>query len=182
MFKKYYERTNKRDFFQKQLLWHNKRRVNVLTLKNILLYDKLVREREHFSLQIMIEIKITRLTRDCLDLIELNLYNDIQRTNESWNLIKNSRQWCSINDFAKWMNMSKLISALTIFIKKQRRTTNDMQNMKKIDKYRRESNSSWMKNLYLNHHDFLTCWIRNEQNSSNMKNLIEKKVRCKSNW
>jgi hypothetical protein len=71
--------------------------------------------------------------------------------------------------------MSKLISALTIFIKKQRRTTNDMQKMKKIDKYRRESNSSWMKNLYVHFHDFLTCWIRNEQNSSNMKNLIEEK-------
>jgi hypothetical protein len=54
--------------------------------------------------------------------------------------------------------------------------------MKKIDKYRRELNSSWMKNLYVNFHDFLTCWIRNEQDSSNMKNLIEKKVRCKSNW
>jgi hypothetical protein len=38
--------------------------------------------------------------------------------------------------------MSKLIFALTIFIKEQRRTTNDMQEMKEIDKYRRESNSS----------------------------------------
>jgi hypothetical protein len=78
--------------------------------------------------------------------------------------------------------MSKLIFALTIFIKEQRRTTNDIQKIKKIDKYRRESNSSWMKNLYVNLHDFLTCWIRNEQDSSNMKNLIEEKVRCKSNW
>jgi hypothetical protein len=78
--------------------------------------------------------------------------------------------------------MSKLISVLIIFIREQRRTTNDMQEMKEIDKYRRESNSSWMKNLYVNLHEFLTCWIRNEQDSSNMKNLIEEKVRCKSNW
>jgi hypothetical protein len=80
------------------------------------------------------------------------------------------------------MNMSKLISALTIFIKEQRRTTNNMQELKEIDKYCRESNSSWMKNLYVNFHDFLTCWIRNKQDSSNMKNLIEEKIRCKSNW
>ncbi len=38
-------------------------------------------------------------------------------------------------------------------------------------RYRREVNRQ-----------FLTCWIRNEQDSSNMKNLIEEKVRCKSNW
>jgi hypothetical protein len=182
MFKKYYERINKRNFFQEQLLWHNKRRVNVLTLKNNLLYDELVREREHSSLKIMIEIKIIRSSRDYLDLIELNMYDDIQKTNESWNFVKNFRQWCLINDLAKWMNMSELISALTIFIKKQRRTTNDMQKMKEIDKYRRESNSSWVKNLYVNFHDFLTCWIRNEQDSSNIKNLIEEKIRCKSNW
>jgi hypothetical protein len=82
-FKKYYKRINKRDFFQEQLLWHNKRRVNVLTLKNNLLYDEFVRKREHFSLKIMIEIKIIRSFRDYLDLIELNMYDDIQKTNES---------------------------------------------------------------------------------------------------
>ncbi len=156
--------------------------MNVLTLKNNLLYDEFVRERKHSSLKIMIEIKIIRSFRDYLDLIELNMYDDIQKTNEFWNSVKNSRQWCLINDLAKWMNMSKLISALTVFIKKKRRTTNDMQKMRKIDKYRRESNSSWVKNLYVNLHDFLTCWIRNEQDSSNMKNLIEEKIRCKSNW
>ncbi len=156
--------------------------MNVLTLKNNLLYDEFVRKRKQFSLQIMIEVKITRSFRDYLDLFELNIYDDTQKTNEFWNSIKNLRQWCLMSDFTKWMSMSKLIFALTIFIKEQRRTTNDMQEMKEIDKYRRESNSSWVKNLYVNFHDFLTCWIRNEQNSSNIKNLIEKKIRCKSNW
>ncbi len=145
------------------------------------MYDEFVRKRKQFSLQIMIEVKIIRSFRDYLDLFELNMYDDTQKTNESWNSIKNSRQWCLISDLAKWMSMSKLIFALTVFIKKQRRTTDDMQEMKEIDKYRRKSNSSWMKNLYVNFHDFLTCWIRNEQNSSNMKNFIEEKVWCKSN-
>ncbi len=166
MLKKYYERINKRDFFQEQLLWHNKRRVNVLTLKNNLLYNELVRKRNHFSSQNMIEIKITRSTRDYLDLVELNMYDDIQKTNESWNSIKNSRQWCLISDLAKWMSMSELISALTIFIKEQRRTTNDMQKMREIDKYRRESNSSWVKNLYVNLHEFLSIhWWKHEARS-----------------
>jgi hypothetical protein len=158
MLKKYYEKINKRDTFQEQLFWHNKRRVNVLTLKNIFLYNAFIWEREHISLQNIIKIKITRSFRDYLDLIELDVYDNIQKTNEIWNSIKSSRQWCLISDLTKWMSMSNIIFALTIFIRKQHRATNNVQEMSVNDKYRCESNSSWMKNLYVSIHDFLTCW------------------------
>jgi hypothetical protein len=86
------------------------------------------------------------------------------------------QRFCEMNEYVK-INI-----CINSFY--QKITSNDKQyaRNKKINKYRRKSNSSWMKNLYVNLHDFLTCWIRNEQDSSNMKNLIEMKIRYKSNW
>jgi hypothetical protein len=40
MFKKYYNRINKRDIFQKQLIFHNIRRMKVLIMKNVIRYKQ----------------------------------------------------------------------------------------------------------------------------------------------
>jgi hypothetical protein len=54
--------------------------VNVLILNDILSVDKEIREQTSF--ENTIEIKITRLTHDCLDVIEIDIFNDIKKTNE----------------------------------------------------------------------------------------------------
>jgi hypothetical protein len=40
MIKQYYDKTNKRKTFQKQLIQHNKRRMKVFIMKNIMRYEK----------------------------------------------------------------------------------------------------------------------------------------------
>jgi hypothetical protein len=54
--------------------------VNVLTLNDILSVDKKIREQTSFKN--IIEIKITHSTRDYLDLVKINIFNDIKKTNE----------------------------------------------------------------------------------------------------
>lgn len=77
--------------------------------------------------------------------------------------------------------MSEIISALIVFVREQRQKTID-QFLTLFYKYWLKKDFLWMKNFYVSVHDFLTCWIRDEQNSSNLKKLIEKKIRCKSQW
>jgi hypothetical protein len=66
--------------------------MNVLILNDILSVNKEIREQTSF--ENTIEIKIIRLTRDCLDLVEINIFNDIKKMNKQqqfYKLIKNSR-------------------------------------------------------------------------------------------
>lgn len=134
-----------------------------------------------FTSNTFIEITIIRSTRDRLNLRFIDDVSKAIKSQRFENSFKNSNQWCLTNDLVERMNMSKLISTLIGFVKKQRRNNND-EFINLIDKYRCEQNVSWMMNMYVSLHDSLTCWIRDEKDSINMKKLIEKKVRCKSHW
>jgi hypothetical protein len=54
--------------------------MNVLILNDILFVDREIREQTSF--ENTIEIKVTHLTRDCLDLVEIDIFDDIKKTNE----------------------------------------------------------------------------------------------------
>ncbi len=79
------------------------------------------------------------------------------------------------------LKISDLISVLIAFVKKKRRIVNDYLNISE-DKHRREKDSTWMNNWYVSIHDLLICWVRNEHDFMNMKKLMKKKMRCKSQW
>jgi hypothetical protein len=179
MFKEYYNRINKRNIFQKQLIFHNIRRMKILIMKNVIRYKQ--KQRQTLS-KINIVFINTRSFRDSLKLrfLDEELIESNERERHR-NSIMNSIYWCLINDLIQKMNASNLISILIAFVKKKRRTTNDHLNT--IDnKYRRKKNSTWVNNFHVNIHDSLTCWVRNEHDFMNMKKLIKKKMRCKSQW
>ncbi len=124
----------------------------------------------------------TRSSRDSLKLCLVN--EELSKSNERErhrDLIMNSIYWCLINDLIQKMNASNLISILIAFVKKKCRTTSDHLNTIN-NKYRRKKNLTWVNNFHVNIHDSLTCWIRNEHDFMNMKKLIKKKMRCKSQW
>ena len=80
--KVFYNRTNKHEFFQEQLLWHNKRRIKVLVMRNILvsLYtrDRLNSIEDSID-EVSIEATNTRPTWNHLD---LNFYGKIDQSDE----------------------------------------------------------------------------------------------------
>ncbi len=121
----------------------------------------------------------TRLTRDSLKFVLLDEQNKshVRR----WNSIMNSKYWCWIIDLVVMLKISNLISILIAFVKEKRRIANDHLNISE-NKHRRERNSTWMNNWYVNIHDSLTCWVRNEHDLMNIKKLMKKKMRCKSQW
>jgi hypothetical protein len=121
----------------------------------------------------------TRLTHDFLKLVLFNKQNKshVRR----WNSIMNSKYWCWIIDFVVMLKISNLILNLIAFVKEKRRIANDHLNISE-NKHRREKDSTWMNNWYVSIHDSLICWIRNEHDLMNIKKLMKKKMRCKSQW
>ena len=180
MFKDFWKRINKKETFLKQLLWHNKRRINVLIMKNVQTYR--VRVAQVFAMM-NISIMNTRFTRDLLELklINENINQLMKERKKIWNSKMNSQYWCYIKKLIELLNMSEVILVLIVFIKEQC-STFDKNEINSTNRYKLERNSSWIDNFYVDVHDSITCWFLNEKNCSNLNKLVEKKIQCKSNW
>ncbi|MCJ1466076.1 hypothetical protein MMC07_004695 [Pseudocyphellaria aurata] len=82
MLKAFYKRTNKRETFQEQLLWHNKRRIKALAMKDILMAFLHTQRRKNLTDLLnkdSIQATNTQPTRDPL---ELSLYGTIEQTDK----------------------------------------------------------------------------------------------------
>ncbi len=115
-------------------------------------------------------------SRNSLDLKLLRISHHRQR-----NFSRDSINWCFIQKFSEKIQIFDFVSALIVFVKKQR--------LKKLEKfsnfrnvYQRESDFNWITNYEICFHESLICWIRNEHNSLNIEELMKKKIRCKLAW
>jgi hypothetical protein len=61
-----------------------------------------------------------------------------------------------------------------VYQKKKRRIANDYLNINE-NKHRRERNSTWMNNWYVDIHNLLIYWVRNEHDLMNIKKSMKKK-------
>ncbi len=178
MIKQYYDRTNKRETFQKQLIQHNRRRMKVLIMKNIMRYEK---KCQSFVVDEVIKFTNIKTTRDFL---ELSLLRKCSTKNSQSRHIFESLQlknWCTIKELNVFMNISNLIFVLIVFIKERRRALNHLMTDSR-NKYRREKDFIWVEEFEICFHDFITCWISKKHNSFDSKDLSKKKIRCKLNW
>jgi hypothetical protein len=175
MIKKFYSRINKREIFQTQLIEHNKRRLNILALKDLKWHMK------ENSRSKKIEFTHTRASRDLLNLKLIEIIsrsiNQFSRRNSS----QNSIHWCSIRKFDVKTRIFDLTSIVVVFVREQRLTRTKESSNSRI-RFQRESDFNWIMNYDVCLHKSITCWIRNEHNALNTKELIRKKIRSKSNW
>ena len=149
-------------------------------MKNVQTYKIQIAQ---ISAMINISIMNTRSTRDLfkLKLINENINRLIKERKKIWNSKINSQYWYYVKKLIELLNMFELIFALIVFIKRQR-STFDKNEITSTNKYKLEKNSSWIDNFYVNVHDSIIYWFLDEKNCSNLNNLVEKKIRCKSNW
>ncbi len=175
MIKKFYDRINKRETFQIQLIEHNKRRLNILVMKDIM------RHAQERNINKDINFTHTRSSRDSLNLKFLRIIstsnNRYQRMNFSQSLI----HWCLIQKLNEKIQIFDLIAALTMFVRENRLKRNEKSSDSR-DNYRRESDFQWILNYEICLHDSIICWIRTRHNSLDMNELIEEEMRCKSRW
>ncbi|MCJ1470749.1 hypothetical protein MMC07_009396 [Pseudocyphellaria aurata] len=140
MLKVFYKRTNKREILQEQLLWHNKRRIKTLAMKDILMAS-LHTERRKDLTDLLNEDSIQAInTQPTRDPLKLSFYGTIEQTDKRQ---KEARQWCKARDLAKLIDLPEFIPALAVFIKQQYRAAGNKSPTSR-DKYLRERDPSWV--------------------------------------
>jgi hypothetical protein len=175
MIKKFYHRINKREIFQTQLIEHNKRRLNVLALKD------LKRDMKENSRSKKIEFTHTRASKDSLNLKLIEIASRSINQHSQRNFSRNSIHWCSIQELDVQTLISNLMSIAIVFVKEERlKRTKETLNSR--INFQRESDFIWIMNYDVCLHESITCWIRNEHNFLDTKKLIKKKIRFKSIW
>ena len=122
MLKNFFDRINKCEIFQIQLLRHNWKQINILIMKKILR----VEEQQQFNFNDAVnEDDIVRNVVACSsrDFIDLNLlnYTRLSSQHREWIFfqILNIKNWCFVKKLARLLTQIDLTSILIVFIKKQ---------------------------------------------------------------
>ena len=155
-------------------MWHNTRRINMLTMKNIF-YHMINQKRSNATAKM--KAYATRFNRTInLHKINIKILKRVLRTIQLQELKRD--EWCIIRELKEQFEISDLINAAAVFVKKSRKKKKKCAKYNVTEINRREKNSLWMKNFLVRMHVFVKCWIKHDQNEENTKELKEKTVRC----
>jgi hypothetical protein len=181
--KTYYNRTNKRADFLKQICDHNIRRTALLAMESLLLQAQ---TRRQTNAEIRDTIHLTRPTR------ELHLVKDAQwsLSPADWALSRfNGRRqtlhlrknyWCRASTMAFELGLDDFIPALAAFVQDRRNRVDQIFDEDQLDK--RQKDTSWVEVLPVSLHPSIVCWKRDGRDSQNTEKLVSELVRCKPKW
>ena len=159
-------------------MWHNIRRINMLTIKNIF-YHMISQKKSNATTKM--KAYATRFNRAInLHKIDIKISKRVLRTIQFQELKCN--EWCIICKLKKQFKISDLIDAATMFVKKSQKKKKKCAKYNVTEINRREKNFSWIKDFLVRMHAFVKCWIKHDQNEENTKELKEETVHCSSTW
>ncbi len=177
LIKIFFDCINKQEMFQRQLLHHNTWHLNLLAIKDILLYrdTKQSKINKHALTAMITRFSHVFSLRKIQDALIREQCNQIQETK------LNSKLWCHASILVKILNIKKLLDALIVFMRKccnivDKKVVSDRElNKKKKD-------SIWMKLYYVSVHESLQCWKWDEKDVNDLENLVSDRVYCSLNW
>ncbi len=168
---------NKWEMFQRQLLHHNTQHLNLLTMKDILLYrdTKQSKINKHALTAMIIQFNHVFNLHKIQDTFIREQCNQIQETE------LNLKLWCHASILVKILNIKKLLDALTVFMCKCCNIVDEkVVSDRELDKKKKDS--IWVKSYYVSIHKLLQCWKQDEKDVNDLKNLVNDKVYCSLNW
>jgi len=177
LIKDYYDLTNKWKNFQMQILHHNTWRVNMLTMRNIILHDLIMFRSEIDERMKVMIIKSSR----SLDLTQLEWDLSEMNSNRWRNWFSNFRFWRIASEIMKMIHIESFLNELSIFIKESRRKKSEI----KSNKYQmnwKEIDFFWINDYFVSVHASIECWRCKDKDSTNSEKLTSKRIRCASAW
>ncbi len=177
LIKIFFDCINKREMFQRQLLHHNTWYLNLLMMKNILLYrdTKQSKINKHALTAMITWFSCIFNLRKIQDALIHEQCNQIQETE------LNLKLWCHALILVKILNIEKLLDALTVFMRKCCNIVDEkVVSDKELDKKKKDS--IWVKSYYVSVHESLQCWKRDEKDVNDLENLVNDRVYCSLNW
>ena len=176
LIKIFFDCINKWEMFQRQLLHHNTQHLNLLAMKDILLYrDTRQSKINKYALTAMItrfshvfslcKIQDTLIREQCNQIQEIEL---------------NSKLWCHALILDEILNIKKLLDALTVFVRKCCNIVDEkVVSDKELNKKKKDL--IWIKSYYVSVHESLQCWKWDEKDIDDLENLVSDKVYCSLN-
>ncbi len=177
LIKDYYDLTNKWENFQMQILHHNTWRVNMLTMRDIILYDLIMFRSE---IDERMKVMITKSSKS-LDLTQLEWDLSEMNSNRWQNWFSNSRFWRIAFEIAKTTHIENFLNRLSIFIRESRRKKSEIKS-NKYQMNRKEIDFFWINDYSVSVHALIECWRCKDKNSIDFEKLTSKRIRCASAW
>ncbi len=177
LIKDYYDLTNKRENFQMQILHHNTRWVNMLTMKDIILHDLITFRSE---IDKRMKVMITKSSRS-LDLMQLEWDLSEMNLNRWRNWSSNSWFWRIASEIAKTTHIESFLNELSIFIRESRRKKSEIKS-NKYQMNRKEIDFFWINDYFVSVHASIECWKCKDKDSTNSEKLTLKRIQCASAW
>jgi len=177
LIKDYYDLTNKRKNFQMQILHHNTWRVNMLTMKDIILHDLITFRSE---IDERMKVMITKSSRS-LDLMQLEWSLSEMNLNRRWNWSSNSRFWRIASEIAKTTYIKSFLNELLIFIRESRCKKSEIKS-NKYQMNQKEIDFFWINNYFVSVHASIECWRRENKDLTDSEKFTLKWIQCASAW
>jgi hypothetical protein len=175
--KTFYNRTNKRDDFQEQIIWHNTRRINMLAMQDKISHATI---KKMSSADDKEDAKVSHPTRDFIDLTRLGWKMDTHTMTNLLHLNLNSHHWRTASQVAEKIDIPNLVDLLAVFIKNCRnRTDNGIQSP---DSDLRDPDPSWAQDYPIALHASIICWKQEGKDASDTTLETSELVRCNPSW
>ena len=178
-----YSRINKHEDYQEQLLYHNTRKMNMMTMNDLLLYTNTIKSNST-------EHDLNMKTISVFKSRELSL-SDWSLDREKKSQIKRvediSRHHRKTKMFAQRLQLNDLMNHIFVYIQECRASADEIsltqidENVHMTDWKNSNSSSVWVEDCLISHHSFISCWKRIDK-IANTQNLSREYVRCFYVW
>ena len=181
LLKEYYDRTNKQDNYEEQILKHNTRRVNVQAMQGIISFRSTMRtiDENHSSL----DSRSNKLS-PTMDLTDYPL-TDASRIRLQ-DLGLSQRSWRLVADIASRLSIDGLIEAVAIFVQEHRarRGPTDDREVSASSSHGRvhKDNLSGFANLPMQLHSSLSCYKFDGKDTRDPNKRTKEIIRCSEDW
>lgn len=113
------------------------------------------------------------------NLVPLQEFGGIETMSETCTI--NLKQWRLVRQLLAAIDMLKLVSAMAVFVRKQRLILADSLSFL-LNQYHCDLDLFWANELFVCVHRSITCWIQDGIDALDMKKQVEEKVCYKPNW
>ena len=178
LLKIFFVMTNRPNDWKIQIVKHNVRRHNMIFMQDVIHYLKI---KARFKVKKQFNVKILKTCRDSMKLI--NSLNALNRA-ALYQLKRSQKHYQRAKKLVTTFQFDclKFINALTIFIRKWFKTIDNESTIVENEQYKRDIDSNWVTNYFIDVHRFITCWKREGKNFTNLSFMNEEKVCCVSHW
>jgi len=177
LMKIFFNWTNKQKSFQQQLLLHNTCHLNLLIMKNLILWKEMWNSMTRKNSMIAL-ITQSSWAFSLKKINELSIWKERKQVQCADLDVK---QWCLVFVLNTALDILKLFNALTVFVCNCQNAVNEIS-ITDNDLNQRVKDSSDVKLYYICVHGSLKCWKWNKKNIHDLKSLISKRVYYILNW